>query len=563
MLLFVAVYLLPLGWRQLSVPDEMRYGEIAREMLASGDFVVPHADGVRYFEKPAGGYWPFALSLRLFGKSNAALRLPAALATGLAACALYLFARRTHGPKTAGLSAFVLLSCVLTMGVGTFGALDAPLTGLVTPALVAFFLATTVSGMRRTAWLALAGAATGAAFLVKGFVAPAIVAATTLPYLIWQRDAKALLTLPWIPLAVALAVVAPWATAIAAREPDFWRFFVCNEHLRRFFDPRHAQHAAPFWYYLPVALVATLPWTPAAPGLFRSLLKARGRDPAVRFAVCWAVVPLLFFSLSHGKLAPYVLPCIPPFAFLTALALTDRIEANPNSAPLRKTTLFLLLALLAALIGLFVVGGLRAFGLLPRLDARFLPKFAAVSGAFLLAFAVLLVARRGRCDRTGLVGPGWAAGLIFIGVQAGLPTEISTPLGLQAFLEAHCGGFPPNALLVADSRTALALAFVCERDDVYVLERPGELRYGLSYPDAKNRFLDFRRARALLRDRGARPVIFVLRAAPGSCSRAALPRPDRQARWHKIWIAEYAPLPPPPDGERSMLQKTKAGRHAQ
>ena len=83
--LFALVYLLPLGIRPLASPDEVRYGEIAHEMIVSGDWVSPHFNGARYFEKPVLGHWLNALSVAALGESPYAVRLPVALATGLSA----------------------------------------------------------------------------------------------------------------------------------------------------------------------------------------------------------------------------------------------------------------------------------------------------------------------------------------------------------------------------------------------------------------------------------------------------------------------------------------------
>ena len=94
LIFFLFSYILPLGTRDLFVPDETRYGEIAREMIAGGDWVVPHLNGVRYFEKPVLGYWVHALSILLFGENNFAVRFPSALAVGLSALFIFLAVRR-------------------------------------------------------------------------------------------------------------------------------------------------------------------------------------------------------------------------------------------------------------------------------------------------------------------------------------------------------------------------------------------------------------------------------------------------------------------------------------
>ncbi len=97
--LFLAIYILPLGVRPLIIPDEARYAEIPREMVATGNWVVPHFNGLRYFEKPVFGYWTHAISIRLFGENNFAVRLPAPMSVGLSALLLFFLLDRARCSK--------------------------------------------------------------------------------------------------------------------------------------------------------------------------------------------------------------------------------------------------------------------------------------------------------------------------------------------------------------------------------------------------------------------------------------------------------------------------------
>lgn len=143
--LFLLVYLFPLGARELLIPDETRYGEIPREMIASGDWVVPRLNGLRYFEKPVFGYWAQAASILIFGENSFALRLPSALAVGLSALLIYLLVLRGGGrdPEAdhwlATSSALIYITCFLVVGVGTFALLDGMFSFFITACITAFF----------------------------------------------------------------------------------------------------------------------------------------------------------------------------------------------------------------------------------------------------------------------------------------------------------------------------------------------------------------------------------------------------------------------------------------
>ena len=275
---FLLAYILPLGARSLVVPDETRYAEIPREMIAGGDWIVPHLNGLRYFEKPALGYWVHAGVLLLFGENNFSVRLPSALAVGLSALLIFalarLPARKRDGEDDfpAVLAALVFLSCFEVFGIGNTAVLDSLFSFLLTASITAFFFASEEqpgSGRER-GFLLLAGLSCGLAFLTKGFLAFAVPVLALVPYLIWQRRYRDLLRMGWLPLLVAILTALPWSIAIHLREPDFWRFFFWNEHVRRFMA-ENAQHKESFWFFLLTAPGMFFPWifmVPAAvPGV--------------------------------------------------------------------------------------------------------------------------------------------------------------------------------------------------------------------------------------------------------------------------------------------------------
>ncbi|MFQ5687664.1 MAG: phospholipid carrier-dependent glycosyltransferase, partial [Candidatus Scalindua sp.] len=211
-ILFLLLYIAPLNVRPVAAPDEARYGEIAREMLDTGDFVVPRLNGLRYFEKPVLGYWLNAASMALFGGNSFAIRFPSALAVGLTALTIYLMVQRFHRcERTALLAAFIYMTFVGVYGVGTFCVPDSLLSFFLTAALSCFLVVSANETVRkRIWWLLLCGVFCGAAFLTKGFLAFAVTALAATPFLLWERRGRDLFTLPWIPLFAATAVALPW-----------------------------------------------------------------------------------------------------------------------------------------------------------------------------------------------------------------------------------------------------------------------------------------------------------------------------------------------------------------
>ncbi|MDD3155625.1 MAG: phospholipid carrier-dependent glycosyltransferase, partial [Victivallaceae bacterium] len=224
---FLVLYLGSIWQRPLFIPDETRYAEIPREMIASGDFIVPHLNGLPYFEKPVLGYWMNAAAMMVFGEVPGAVRIMGALCTLLSALLIWLLCRRAGNEKTGRVAAMVFLLSGLVFAVGTYGVLDAHLSFFILLTMTAFYYAYTEKHpWKQAGYLALAGVGVGLAFLVKGLLGFVLPAAAIVPFLLWQKEWKRLFTLPWIPLVVALAVLAPWAIAVHRAEPDFWYQFI-------------------------------------------------------------------------------------------------------------------------------------------------------------------------------------------------------------------------------------------------------------------------------------------------------------------------------------------------
>lgn len=327
---FLGIFIVPLGLRPMVMPDEGRYGVIPAEMIETGEWVVPHLLGVRYFEKPVLGYWMTAAAFLGFGENPFALRFPAALTTGFAAGLVLLFVRRwTKRWDIAAIAAMIFMTSLEVAILGTTAILDGPFAALVTGSITFFFLAWRGTGPGRIGWLVASGVACGLAFLTKGFLAIAIPGIVLAPWLAWERDWKGLLTLPWIPGIVAIATVLPWGVAVHLAAPEYWHYFFWVEHINRFTGGAEAQHPEPWWYFVPIFLVGLFPWCLTLPFVIGGLRRFGG-SPETRLLWCWTVIPVVFFSISSGKLATYILPSFAPAAMLVAVGLVTFFKRVPG-----------------------------------------------------------------------------------------------------------------------------------------------------------------------------------------------------------------------------------------
>ena len=528
--LYLLLYLLPLPMRPLASPDEVRYGEIAREMLVSGDWVSPHLNGVRYFEKPALGYWLNALSLAVFGENSFALRLPVALATGLAALIVFGLARRFLGASTAVLATAIYLTTFLVAGVGTFALLDAFLALFLTAALAAYYVALRAAPAERRAWLIACGAACGAAFLVKGFLALAIPVIVAAPYLATTRRWRDLVTSPWWPIAVAAVVVLPWSVLVHLREPDFWRYFFWVEHVQRF-TADDAQHAAPFWYYVAYLPLTGWPWILLLPAAAIGLRRSGGDRDFVGYLVIWAALPFLFFSASSGKLATYILPCFAPLSILLAAGLERYLVAGYTRA-WRLAAALVALAFVAVL-ALLLAAQNGALGAVP-FGAGEGGRLAVLAGSLAAGVAGGIAALASGQARIRIGGVALAGVALLVPLHFGLPQQALDNFAPGGAVARYATG--ADAVVVSDAPLFGTAAWVLKRTDIYVAS-PGEIDYGLSFPEAKQRLLDGPAFAALLAaNRGRRDVLLVCVPSTEQDLKAWLPSGARREQQGNVIV---------------------------
>jgi 4-amino-4-deoxy-L-arabinose transferase-like glycosyltransferase len=310
--------------------DEPRYAQVAREMLARHDWILPTLEGHPWLEKPPLYYWQAMLAFSVFGVSDWVARLPSAVDATLMVVAIYLFLKHFRpGFQLDG--ALMTASAAGVVGFARAASTDMPLTAAFTIALLAWFAWYESQAHRYLTafylFLALGTLAKGpVAVLLAGLIVALFAAA--------KKDYSVLWKTLWVPgLLVFLLVALPWHVAVQTKAPEFFRVFILQHNFARFGTNLY-HHKEPFWYYVPVTLLGLVPWTVFVTASFAETMRVwrrerqemlKSEDALNVFLAIWLVVPVLFFSLSQSKLPGYIAPALPAGTLLLAEYVRRRI----------------------------------------------------------------------------------------------------------------------------------------------------------------------------------------------------------------------------------------------
>ncbi len=332
-LLALAWLALTLGARPLALPDEGRYVGVAWEMLNSGNWLYPTLNGLPFFHKPPLFYWITAASLGTFGMHEWAARLAPLLGAAIAAFTLYGFALRQKGTTVARWSLLILVTQPFFFGGAQFANLDMLVAGLIAATILLAAEAALNAERHEPYKGLLAGAYLGAALgvLAKGLIGAVLPGLVLVAWLAWNRRLVLMRKLAWLPgLAVFLLVAVPWFVAMQLRFPDFLNYFFVYNHFQRFAE-KGFNNPMPFWFYPPAILLLILPWSWWLPAAWKRARLEIEAKPTIRSLMwVWPAVIVGFFSIPSSKLVGYVLPVLPPLAYLIAEGLVRKEGAVPT-----------------------------------------------------------------------------------------------------------------------------------------------------------------------------------------------------------------------------------------
>jgi 4-amino-4-deoxy-L-arabinose transferase-like glycosyltransferase len=401
------LWFLPLDAPHLFDPDEGRYAEIPREMVASGDWVTPRLDGIKYFEKPALGYWATALAFELFGQHAWTVRLWPALSGMLGLMLTFALGRRLYDERAALFAVLVQASALLYVAMARIATLDMGLCFGLQIAMTALALLVQRPQHPRPAWQLplLLGVGVALALMSKGLVGILIPGAVGLLFMLIYRDWRlALRAQPWWTLAALVLLAAPWFVLVSVRNPEFAQFFFIFEHFQRYLSSAGFDRHQPIWFFLPVLALGVLPWTTLLPGALSDAWRAaRSGDRPTALLLLWAAFVLVFFSLSQSKLTPYILPLLPALALLTGRAMAG-FSARRLAAHLRAVAIF------GGLIGAGVLALWWTPAAAPLVARASTPSILGFAAAFLLLAAGAAIGVR-LSRRGALIGAAAATAL--------------------------------------------------------------------------------------------------------------------------------------------------------
>ena len=335
LILCVISFFLGLGRQAITDSDEGYYAEASREMVDSGDWLTPRFNYENRFEKPPLYYWLTAATYLVTGPTEGAARFWSAMSGAGLVLLTWVIAGGRRRPEMSWLAGAIVATSFGCFTMARWALPDLPLAFLTTLTIwVALRAAEADSTDRSLKWWAIAGLSAGLGFLTKGPVSLVIPAIVLVPIWWWKRRVARL-----DPRGLALAALVflivgvPWFVLMwRAHGNEYLRGFFVGDNVERFATTRF-NDARPIWYYAPVLIGGLLPWSPfLLTFIWRPMIamaRRRARFSDLQWGlILWAVMPLLFYTLSIGKQPRYILPVLSPAAILLAQAISERIAAS-------------------------------------------------------------------------------------------------------------------------------------------------------------------------------------------------------------------------------------------
>jgi 4-amino-4-deoxy-L-arabinose transferase len=283
---------------------------------------------------------------------------------------------------------------------------------------------------------------------------------------------------------------------IYLREPDFWYYFFWTEHINRFISADIGQHPNPFWFYIPFILGGALPWTAQIGAAIYRLRTIPLKDPLLRYAICWFLLPFVFFSACRGKLITYILPCFPPLIVLFIIGLRQEFTTGTaksfNFSNIIGLILIIILAI-ALVLTQTVIPNTKVYR--PGETWKWL--FLILG---LLVYTILLIQAGKATNHVRKFGFSCLAPLLLMfSVQFTIPDQFLEGKTPVEFIKRHKDRISQDTVLVSDNYLTPAVCWCYKRSDVFLLDKAGEFEYGLEYDaSSKQRLLDIDQFRELI-----------------------------------------------------------------
>ncbi len=397
----LALFFVCLGNQPLWDIDEGMHASTSRIMVESGDWITPVFNGEPFYDKTVLFNWFVAICFMVFGFTEFAARLPAALLGTGCVVLTYWFGRRMFNRTTGFLAGMVLATSIQFIALSRVVVHDIALVFFITATLYFFYAGYSCDTRRRLNFL-LFYLSAGLAVLAKGPIGLLLPAAIIGIFLACRKDLGFLRKMHLGPgIVIFVLIVAPWYLLLSLKNPEYLRYFLIEKNLHSFTGGSGARHPQPVYYYLPRLIGGCFPWSFFLPvaliHAFRGGLKKI--ENGTLFCLIWFGFIFFFFTAAGSKMSTYILPLFPAVSLLVAALWHDLIDR-----PTPRLRRFF--AWSSGLYAVFLVGAVVYLVLEPpvKVEYRYGVDLARVNIIFgvaclggVLAFLFFLVRRYKAC----------------------------------------------------------------------------------------------------------------------------------------------------------------------